>query len=58
MFLNFSQTSSYFSNNLSSFIKKNANLVSSKPFQYAFIFGGNIHKGLIFLNIFGANKKT
>ena len=57
MFLTFSQTSSYFCNNLSSFIKKDTDLVSSKPFLYAFILGGNIHEGLIFLNIFGANKK-
>ena len=39
----------FFYNNSSSFIKKDMYVVSSKSFLYALIFGGNIHKGLIFL---------
>ena len=50
--LSFSQISFDFSNNSSSFIKKRINLVSSKSFLCAVIFGRNIHKGQIFLAFF------
>ena len=49
LFLTYSQISWYFSNNLSSSIKKDIHFVPSKSFLYALIFGRNIHKGLIFL---------
>ena len=55
-FLTFSQISLYFFNYSSSFIKKDIYLVSSMSFLYALIFGRNIHKGIIFFNIFVANK--
>ena len=45
----FCQISLYFSNNSSSFIKKDINSVSSKSFLYAVYFGRKMHKGLIFV---------
>ena len=56
LLLNFLQISLYFSNNLSSFIKKNTYLVSSKSLLYALLFGINISKSLIFFHIFVAKK--
>ena len=49
LYLTFSQISLYLSNNSSSFIKKDINLVSSKSFLYAVTFRRNIHKDLSFL---------
>ena len=46
----FRQISLYFSNNSSSFLKKDINSVSSKSFLYAVYFGRKTHKGLIFLS--------
>ena len=44
----FFQISLYFSNNFSSFIKKDVYLVLSKSLLYALNFGRNMNKGLIF----------
>ena len=48
LFFIFSQISLYISNNSSSFIKKDIDLVTSKSLLYALIFGRKIHKGLLF----------
>ena len=57
MLLTFFQILLYFSNNFSSFIKKTYICFYQNLFYlYAFIFGRNIHRGLIFFSIFVANK--
>ena len=49
MLLTFFQISLNFSKKISSFIKKDIHLISSKSLLYALIFGRNMHKGLICL---------
>ena len=55
MLLTFFQISLYFSNNFSSFIKKDKKSFI-KSLLYALIFERNMHRCLIFFSIFIANK--
>ena len=52
MLLTFFQISLYFSDNFSSFIKKDVYLVLLKSHLYALIYGRNMHKGLLFFTSF------